>query len=255
MRRKTWLTATILPASLLAFCSAANAVDCTNASIVCNTFTKGSAKFKPVLSTGALNTCAAGGGTESISIKGTLSDCTVTGAAGVVVISGSVKGTLYTGDCTCVGLTANNAIKAPPIGKFNQLVTTWKFDLTPPNAACDSGQKSTTLTAFAADSCTGAGTPDACCTGAGTGNCARIKSGPFIASLANANFNIGAIYGAFTLSNADAPGPVAIGGFGVTGIFDGGDAGALSSLTGASTESLTSLVGTCADKGLKGVTF
>lgn len=229
MRKKMWLSAAILPASLLAFCWTATAasVDCTNATITCNTFTKGTAQFKPVLSTGAVGTCAAGGGVEVISIKGTVSDCTVTGAGGVKVISGSVKGTLYTGDCTCAGLAVSpNPIIVPPAGKFNQLVTSWKFDTTAPDV-CNSGQKASTL--------------------ALVGGVAGITSGPFIASLANANFNPGAVYGAFTLK---APGT------GVAGIFQGADLGATSHTTGATTESLSTLFNTCAGaKGLKGITF
>src|SRR5215813_4160047 len=153
MRRKNWLTAAILPASLLAYCSMATAasVDCTNAKITCNALLKGTSKFKPVLATHPVGTCPTSipVNQEAIAIKGTLVDCTVTGtspAGTVKVISGSVKGTLYTADCSCAGLAVSpNPIIPAPTGKFNQLVTSWKFDTTAPDV-CQSGQKSSTLT-------------------------------------------------------------------------------------------------------------
>ena len=231
MRRK-WFTAMVLPASVLAFCSLASAaaVDCTNATIVCNTFLKGGAKFKPALNAVALNTCpdpiTLAPRTETISIKGTISDCTVTGAGAVKVISGSVKGTIYTGDCSCTGLAAPQPFVAPPAGKFNQLVTSWKFDTTAADV-CMPGQKASTLNLA-------------------TGG--NVTSGPFIASAANPNFGASAIYGSFSLNPPTVTG--------VTGIFQGGDAGATSTTSGATSESLNSLFTTCAGpKGLKGITF
>ena len=236
MRRKNWLTAAILPASLLAYCSMATAaeVDCTNAKITCNALLKGTSKFKPVLATHPVGTCPTSipANMETIAIKGTLVDCTVTGAGGVKVISGSVKGTLYTADCSCAGLAVSpNPLIPAPVGKTNSLTTTWKFDTTAADV-CMAGQKSSVLTLFAA-------------------NGAGITSGPFIASLANSNFS--GVYGGFTLKDLGvAPGPD----LAVTGIFQGGDNGATSHTSGSTVESLGFLFGTCGGaKGLKGITF
>jgi hypothetical protein len=231
MRKKMWLSAAVL----LVFCGAATAaeVDCTNATITCNQLTKGSSKFKPVLATHPVGTCPTSlDGKELISIKGTLADCTVTGAGAVKVISGSVKGTLYTGDCSCAGLAVSpNPLVAPPVGKFNQLTTSWKFDTTAADV-CTAGQKSSVLTLFAA-------------------NGAGITAGPFIAGLANAQFT--GVYGGFTLKDlAVAPGPDVA----VTGIFQGADNGATSHTSGSTVESLGGLFGTCGGaKGLKAITF
>src|SRR5262245_57383920 len=86
MRTKTWFMAAVLPASLLALSSIASAatVDCQNFTITCNTFTKGTAKFKPALNAAAaVGTCPTSipANLENISIKGTVSDCTVGGQA------------------------------------------------------------------------------------------------------------------------------------------------------------------------------
>src|SRR5262249_32275992 len=149
------------------------------------------------------------------------SDCTVTGAGGVTVISGSVKGTIYTGDCSCSGLTASpNPLIAAPAGKTNSLTMTWKFDTTATDV-CDAGQKSSILTLSAA-------------------NGAGVTSGPFLASLANSNFT--GVYGGFTLKDLGvAPGPD----LAVNGIFQGSDNGATSNVSGSSVESLGTLLGTC----------
>jgi hypothetical protein len=231
MRRKNWLTAAILPASLLAFCSAANAavVDCTMLTVTCNTFTKGSAGFKPVLATHPVGTCPTSipANTELISIKGAVSDCTVSNP-NVKIISGSVKGTIYTADCSCAGLAVSpNPIIVPPAGKFNQLATSWKFDTVNSTDTCMPGQKASTIGLV--------------------GGVAGITSGPFIASLANGNFNPTAVYGAFTLK---APG------VGVAGIFQGADLGATTTTTASTIQSLAGIFGTCGGpKGLKSIAF
>jgi hypothetical protein len=229
-----WLSAAVV----LAFCGAATAaeVDCTNATITCNTLTKGSTKFKPVLATHPVGTCPTSipANQESISIKGTLSDCTVSNtvpAGTVKVISGSVKGTLYTADCSCAGLAVSpNPLITPPAGKTNTLTTSWKFDASAPDI-CAAGQKASTLILSAA-------------------NGAGITSGPFIASLANSNFT--GVYGGFTLKDQGV-GPQDVA---VSGIFQGADGGASSHTSGSTVESLGFLFGTCGGpKGLKGITF
>ncbi len=225
MQRKISMAVAFLPIGLLVFQTPAVAVDCTNATIVCNTFTKGSAKFKPALNAAAgLGTCPQSPtGIEEIKIKGVLSDCTVTGASGVTVLSGSVKGTLYTNDCSCAGLAVPTVLIAtPPPNKQSALVTRWKFA---PGAACDPGQVSSTLTL----------TP-----GTSTIN----NPGPWSPG---PPFNPSALYGKFNLSGA---------GVGVTGIFTGGTGGTGSSTTGTTTESVVSIISTCTGPtGLKGFSF
>jgi hypothetical protein len=161
--------------------------------------------------------------TEAISIKGTLTDCTVSNP-NVKVISGSAKGTLYTGDCSCAGLgNPAQPIVTPPAGKTNTLTTSWKFDITSTDT-CMTGQKSTTLVQVPSMSV--------------------IHSTPFNPG---APFGATAFYGKFSLSGA---------GTGISGIFQGGDVGASSVLAAISTESVPFLGSTCASaKGLKAITF
>ncbi len=118
------LAASLLATGFFVFAStAAHAqapVDVSNGTITCNTFLKGSSKFKPALSNAA---CPAGVN-ETIQIKGSLSDCTVdatTAGAGVVIAGGSVKGTITTSDCTCAGLGPGDH---PIIS--GSLITSWK---------------------------------------------------------------------------------------------------------------------------------
>jgi hypothetical protein len=214
MRTKKWLTAAILPASLLAFCSIASAVDCTLGTVVCNQLTKGSTKFKPVLHAPCPPLV-----NELISIKGTLGDCT-TNVPGVQIISGSVKGTITTNDCSCTGLLPG----AHPV-LSGALTTTWKFatkdSMGNPIPVCDS--KTSVLNLSAA---------------------ANINAGVLVPG---PPFNGSALYGEFNLSGA---------GVSVAGDFQGGDGGATSSTTGSSVESASFLVNTClAPKGLKGFSF
>lgn len=199
--------------------SAAHAVDCSNATIVCNTFTKGSAKFKPALNPGGCGSAP----NETISLKGTISDCVVTGASGVTVVSGSLKGTLYTGDCSCLGLAAPTALVTPPPNKQNALVVKWKFA---PGAACNPGQNTSTLSFTAAS---------------------VISPGVLVPPAFPAP---GGIYGFFALAPPAAT-PA------VSGIFTGGSGGANSTAVGTTTESAATLLGTCntAPAGLKGFTF
>ena len=226
--RTNWLKAAMLPVGVLVLHSAATAavVDCTTLTITCNTFQKGGAKFKPLLSSASgLGTCTTSvpPNLEAISIKGTLADCTVSNP-NVKVVSGGVKGTVYTGDCSCAGLAnPSNPIVTPPPGKTNTLVTSWKFDSTSTDT-CMSGQKSSTLVQVP--------------------TMAAIHSSPFNPG---APFSPGALYGKFSLGGA---------GTGVTGIFQGGDLGATSVLAALSTESVTFLGSTCNSvKGLKAITF
>jgi|GEM_PF-5063459 len=221
MQRKISIASAFLPVGFLVFQTVAAAVDCTNATIVCNTFTKGSAKFSPALKVG--QPCPASG-VEKITLKGTISDCTVSGAMGVTVLSGKVKGELYTNNCDCSGLALTNVpIATPPPNKQNALITTWKFA---PGAACDPGQVSSTLTL----------TP---------GTSTIYNPGPWSPGLP---FNITALYGRFNLSGA---------GVGVTGIFQGTSGGTGSSTTGTTTESVSTIIGTCSTNpaGLKGFSF
>jgi len=220
MQRKISMAAAFLPVGLLVFQTVAAAVDCTNATIVCNTFTKGSAKFSPALKPG--QPCLASG--EKITLKGNISDCTVSGVTGVTVLSGKVKGELYTNNCDCSGLALPTVpIATPPPGKQSALITTWKFA---PGAACDPGQVSSTLTLTPATST--------------INNPGPWSPGP--------PFNPTALYGRFNLSGA---------GVGVTGIFTGGTGGTGSSTTGTTTESVLTIIGTCTTNpaGLKGFSF
>jgi hypothetical protein len=93
-----------LPAGALLLCSSAVlAIDATSFTITCNTFVKGTAKFKPALS----DTPCPQGGSEVMSLAGTLTDCTIGGGAPTTfkIASGSVKGTITAPDCTCnIGL-------------------------------------------------------------------------------------------------------------------------------------------------------
>lgn len=226
--RTNWLKATMLPMGVLALCSTSTAtvVDCNPLTITCTTFQKGGAKFKPLLtSASGLGTCTTSTppNTEAISIKGTLTDCNASDP-NVKVVSGSVKGTIYTGDCSCAGLgAASNPIVTPPPGKTNALVVSWKFDSASPNT-CQTGQKSSTLGQLA-----------------GTAAISQSAFNP------GAPFAGAAFYGRFSLG-----GP----GTGINGIFQGGDVGASSVLAALSTESVTFLIGTCnSAKGLKGITF
>jgi hypothetical protein len=216
MRTKIWLMAAIVPVGLLVVSSTASAavVDCTNATVVCNTFLKGSSKFKPVLS----NVACPAGTSETIAIKGTISDCTVSGAPGVKILSGSVKGTIITGDCTCGGLNpGDHAITS------GSLTTSWKYDSTA-TSTCDpnvpAGSKASVLNA-----------------GANIHAAIQIAPAPYS----------GAVYGQFALSGT---------GVSVTGPFQGGDGGASSVTVGTSTESASTLIGNClGPKGLKVLTF
>ena len=225
--RTNWLEALMLPIGVLACCStaAATVVDCNTLTITCTTFQKGSAKFKPTLSTASTNgTCTTSTppNTEAISIKGTLTDCFVSDP-NVKVVSGAVKGTIYTGDCSCAGLgNASNPIVAPPPGKFNQLVVAWKFDSASPNT-CMTGQKSSTLGQVAGTAAISQST---------------FNPGPPFSPLA--------LYGRFSLG-----GP----GTGVNGNFAGSDTGQSSVLVALSTETATFLVSTCNAKGVKAITF
>jgi hypothetical protein len=93
-----------LPAGALLLCSsAALAIDATSFTISCDTFLKGTAKFKP----GLTDTACRQGQSEVISIEGTVTSCTVGGGAPATfkIASGTVKGTITASDCTCnIGL-------------------------------------------------------------------------------------------------------------------------------------------------------
>jgi len=226
MPTKGWVRAAVVPLTLLGLCSSAAAIDCTNLTVTCNTLTKGTTKFKPVLSNAsAPGTCTTSvpANLEVISIKGTLSDCTVSNPA-VKIVSGAVKGTIYTGDCSCASLVSpSNPVVTPPPGKFNSLVTTWKFDSS--GTLCDSGQVKSTF---------------ALAPGVAAITQTVFSPGPPF-------FNPTAIYGLFSL------GPP---GVGVSGIFQGGDLGTTSFTSGTTTESAVTLLTTCgSSKGLKGFTF
>jgi hypothetical protein len=116
--KTSMLTRVLVAGALLLCASAAFAVDASMFTITCNTFLKGSGKFKPALTP----TACATGVSEVISIKGTVSDCTVGGApATFKIASGSVKGTITTNDCTCSGI----GIGLHPI-TAGALTVTWK---------------------------------------------------------------------------------------------------------------------------------
>jgi hypothetical protein len=231
MIRTKWLQAAMLAVGVMALSSAATAavVDCTMLTISCFTLQKGGVKFKPILSSAAAHgTCPSSvpPNTEGVSIKGTLTDCTVSNT-NVKVVSGSVKGTIYTADCSCLSLSdASVGIVTPPPGKTNTLVASWKFDATSTDV-CMSGQKSSTIVQVPSMSAIHQGF-------------FHPPSPPFSSSL-------GANYGLFSLSGT---------GMGVSGIFQGGDLGASSAVAGLSTEDVFFLINTCnGPKGLKGLTF
>jgi len=93
-----------LPAVALLLCSsAALAIDATDFTISCDTFLKGTAKFKPALT----DTQCRQGESEVISVEGTVTSCTVGGGAPATfkIASGAVKGRITAPDCTCnIGL-------------------------------------------------------------------------------------------------------------------------------------------------------
>jgi hypothetical protein len=231
MIRTNWLKAAMLAVGVMGLFSTATAavVDCTTLTISCFTFQKGGVKFKPVLSTAAAHgTCPASvpPNTEAVSIQGTLTNCTVSNP-NVKVVSGSIKGTIYTADCSCASLSdASVGIVTPPPGKTNTLVASWKFDSTSTDT-CMPGQKASTIVQVPTMSV--------------------IHQGFFHAPSPPFSASVGATYGLFSLSGA---------GMGISGIFQGGDVGASSVVAGLSNEDVFFLIATCqGPKGLKGLTF
>jgi hypothetical protein len=248
MRTKKWLTAVALPAGLLALSSIANAagtVDCTNYTVKCFTLLKGSTKFKPTF------TALCPDQPTTLSVKGTLYDCTVAnqsgpsavcvggtnpgdactsnstggpgpgclggGLCGVQIISGGVKGTLNTTHCDCAHLLSAN----PVSGSLN---TTFKF-LTKDAGGNALPSCSATLSTL------------------NLGGAAVISPG---ALLPGGDFDSGAVYGAFSLKTNTS----------IAGIFQGSDGGTTSKTTGSTVESVNFILNSCAGaKGLKGITF
>jgi len=223
MRTKSWITAALLPAGVLAFWMNASAqlVDCTGATITCATFTEGRLKLKPALSP---NACPPGV-TDLISIRGTFSDCTLTGAGTVRVVSGALRGSISTPDCTCAELPLG---AHPTLG--GSLTTTWKFATADAmgNALALCTEKVSTLVLSPA---------------------ARVAveelgPGPLEAIPMD---SIHAIYGVLSLNGT---------GLSVSGPFQGEDGGTTSVFTAITTESVEDIAGSClGPKKLTGFRF
>jgi hypothetical protein len=102
LHKVSLLGAALVGGSLLVSTGAfAQTVDATHYTIVCDTFSKASAGFKPSLVIGGALT------PESVKLKGTLSGCTATPDGSnppITVVSGSVSGLLTGGTNDCLSL-------------------------------------------------------------------------------------------------------------------------------------------------------